>query len=288
MKKILFTILFPLTMLANNWNQLLEQYRNIMGESTYQLIYKQYQDFVLGKAPAIADQCIKQIPIVECGQELVDLRAVNHTRIKVMEDGDLIKAHTYSEDIDPRCTKHAMIRRGVFEALERMIDKLDELASEFGYEKGDLEIKLFEGLRDLTTQKQLFDSKMKIILQENPDMTEQEAYTETSKWVSPYINNVPVHSTGAAIDIHLWSRKAQSFCDMGRFNVGGNLAPMFSEDATLSDKQKTNRLLFLIAATKAGLTNYLYEFWHFSYGDRYAFYWRESNPDLKIAIYGPA
>ena len=41
-----------------------------------------------------------------------------------------------------------------------------------------------------------------------------------------------------------------------------------------------------MAATKAGLTNYIYEYWHFSYGDRYAAFWQEEDASKRVAHYG--
>lgn len=42
-------------------------------------------------------------------------------------------------------------------------------------------------------------------------ISREEAESEASKWVSPYKNNVPVHSTGAAIDIRLWDNVQAPF-----------------------------------------------------------------------------
>lgn len=58
----------------------------------------------------------------------------------------------------------------------------------------------------------------------------------------------------------------------------------FSEAMPL--EHKLNRLMFMLAATEAGLTNYVYEWWHWSYGDRYAAYWRESDVAMRSALYG--
>ena len=286
MKLKILSLIFVQSLFAAEWQNMFNIYRSNMDDRTYSILSNQYDAYKNNDAPTIADVRVKQIPIIESQQALVDLRLVAHPRIKVMEEHDLPKAHTYLEDIDPRSERHGWMRTEVFEALERMIEELDLLAPTFGYEVGELEIRLFEGLRDIATQKQLFDTKMAELLERNPGMTEQQAYQETCKWVSPYINNVPAHSTGGAIDIHLWSNKTNSFCDMGRFNVGGALAPTFCTDSSLSEQQQKNRFLFLIAATKAGLINYVYEFWHFSYGDRYASYWQEANPDARQAIYG--
>ena len=203
-----------------------------------------------------------------------------------MTEDDCLFAHESPADIDLRSDGYSMVRASVFDALVRMLDELDLLAPAFGYKVGKLEIKLFEGLRDLATQQKLFDAKMAAIWVTNQMMTQSEVYAETSKWISPYIDNVPVHSTGAAIDIHLWDGESKTFCDMGRFNKGGSLAPMFSGDVRLTQQQCNNRFLSLLAATQAGFTNYLFEFWHFSLGDRYASYYREQNQELRCAYYG--
>lgn len=52
------------------------------------------------------------------------------------------------------------------------------------------------------------------------------------------------------------------------------------------EPNKRNRLYCLIAAERAGLTNYIYEFWHFPSGDRYDAYWRKQDHDEKKAVYG--
>ncbi|MDP3889110.1 MAG: M15 family metallopeptidase [bacterium] len=282
---LLISLIVPTILISNPWEQLLEQYKTKMDTNTYQLLVKQHKKFASGKSPAIANPIIKKIEIKECGEPLVDLKSVNNARIGVMDVDLLIKAHSFKEDIDPRGEKYSFVRKGVYNALCRMIKELDKLAPNFGYEPGDLEIKLFEGLRDLTTQKQLFDEKLAGLRSKNPELTEQEAYEETCKFVSPYIDNIPTHSTGAAVDIALYSKKTGTFCDMGRFNTSVSTAPTFSEGSKLSIEQQKNRLLLLISATSAGLTNYLYEFWHFSYGDRYDAYWRESDPQKRLAKY---
>lgn len=275
MKKIILVLALTFSsLLSNKWDQIFDRYRGAVNNSTYALIKKQYESFVSGNAFAISNSIIKKIEIKECGEELVDLRKVQHLRISVMEESEFSLAHQCKEDIDPRAARHAEVRKSVFEVLKKMIDELDKIAPAFGYEPGDLEIKLFEGLRDIATQKKLFDTKMESILKSNPGMTQEEAYAETSKWVSPYKNNVPTHSTGAAIDIHIWSKKLQKFCDMGRFNGYGNdLAPIFSQNPQLTETQAMNRFMLITAATSAGLVNYIYEWWHFSLGDRYSAFW---------------
>ena len=76
------------------------------------------------------------------------------------------------------------MRASVFLKLQGMIDQLDILAIGFGYEPGQVDILVFEGLRDLGTQKMLLDKKLEEILLSNPDMSFEMAEKETTKWVS--------------------------------------------------------------------------------------------------------
>jgi len=127
------------------------------------------------------------------------------------------------------------MRASVFRKLQGMIDQLDQLAIYFGYEPGQVYILVFEGLRDLGTQKMLFDKKLEEILLLNPDMSFEMAEKETAKWVSPVKNKTPVHSTGAAVDIRLWDNKNNYFLDLGSFGViwgDSQLASTFSEEIT--------------------------------------------------------
>ncbi|MCC2647124.1 MAG: putative peptidase vanX D-ala-D-ala dipeptidase [Rickettsiaceae bacterium] len=119
------------------------------------------------------------------------------------------------------------------------------------------------------------------------NLTLEAAQKEASKWVSPTKDNIPVHSTGAAVNIRLYDEVNKAFIDMGTFGVIWGIndsVPTFSLEIT--NAQITNRLLLLVAATKAGLINYPYEYWHFSSGDRYAVYWTEPNSSNRNAIYG--
>jgi D-alanyl-D-alanine dipeptidase len=270
------------TLFGASWSEVLENHRDHLPEDS--LIMRQYKAFYEGDAPPIVDPRIKGIPISENGEALIDLRASNGKRVSMMAEPSTPFAGPLYNSGLPGASK---MRGPVFHRLEKLVEELDSLAPLFGHEAGQIDILLFEGLRDLGTQKMLFEKKLEEILEANPDMTLQDAERETCKWVSPVKNNTPVHSTGAAVDIRLWDNKAGTFLDLGPFGViwgGSTFAPTFSE--AITDVEKNNRLYSLLAAERAGLTNYVYEWWHFSYGDRYDLYWRESDLEEKIALYG--
>ena len=285
---IILTIimLIPTPLRAKPWSEILRENSAILAHPTFNLITEQYKSFINHTTPVIASPLIKSIPISDNGEELIDLYGLKNSRISMLPsplDNKPFSSPLYNSGL-PSASK---IRKEVYLRLEKMVTYLDEYAELFGYSEGDISIKVFEGLRDLQTQAKLFQSKVEEIRVSNPQLTAEEVETEASKWVSPVKNNIPVHSTGAAIDIRLWQERTQDFIDLGAFGViwGENKSGQtFSEN--LTDLQKSNRLYLLMAATKAGLTNYSFEYWHFSCGDRYAAYWQEEEASKRVACYG--
>lgn len=272
--------------LSQPWAELLREKAYLFEENPgIGMIKRQQLAFARNEAPAISHAVIKNIPIDEWGGEVVDMTSLHNARVTMMPNPTKPFESDACNSGLPSASK---MRETIYNTLVEMLDDLDYFSKHFGYEPGQISIKVFEGLRNLKTQEMLFNNKKAEIMAANSDMTDEQAETETSKWVSPVKNNVPVHSTGAAVDIRLWNEKTQDFLDLGKFGViwGANpSSPTYSEDIT--DIQKRNRLYFLMAATQAGFTNYVYEYWHVSWGDRYATYWQESNEQTRHAIYGP-
>lgn len=265
---------------AAGWSDWLDKY---VDESS---VLREQQAAAVGAAPKIVHPDVKAVPIYENGEELIDVSDAGYVRVGMMADPNYPFENPDCNSGLPSASK---LRASVYLKLVKMVSFLDELAPLFGYEAGQVSIRVFEGLRDLETQERLFSAKQEEIQKEHPDWTFEMAEAETCKWVSPVKNNVPVHSTGAAVDIRLWDEKECRFVDMGPFGViwGANPnAPTFSEEIT--DEQKKNRLFCLMAAERSGLVNYTYEFWHFSAGDRYAAYWLEKSPENRRADFGSA
>lgn len=239
------------------------------------LIKQQYAYVCSGDVPHIVDERIKRIPIVECHEPLVDVTTQNNRRIQMLPTPEAPFLHPDYNSGLPSASK---MRKSVYACFEKMLEHLDELAPSFGYASGQVSIRVFEGLRNIKTQSELFAKKLAEIQQDKPELSVEDAEKETCKWVSPVKDNIPVHSTGAAVDIRLWDEAKKEFIDMGKFGAiwGKNeQAPTFSDSITATQKQ--NRHYMLLAAAKADLTNYLYEFWHFSHGDRYAAFWHNGS-----------
>jgi len=273
---------------AQTWEELFKKKEMLFkAHPELEIIKKQYAAFKNGTAPKIADDVIKNIPIHECGEHLVDIKKLSkkYPRITMMPDPE---KPFESDSCNSGLANASKMRATIFSHLVNMVAWLDEFSGDFGYERNQMIIKVFEGLRHLKTQEILFNNKKAAIMAANPAMTDEEAEAETSKWVSPVKNNVPVHSTGAAVDIRLWDTLKKDYVDAAKFGViwGDNKsAPTFSENIT--DEQKNNRFYFLAAAAKASLTNYPMEHWHVGDHDKVSAFWREDDPNKRVALYGP-
>lgn len=213
----------------------------------------------------IADERVKNINIQDSQEDIVDLLLINNPRIKPLAGFDEKYKNTYEG--------YSKVRLGLYQKLVDMLKVLPD----------DIGIAYYEGFRSLDKQKEYFDNKLKetLVTIKDKDM----AYQETAKSISPFIDNIPPHCTGAAIDITLFRLEhgKDKLIDMGKFDVifgVNNQQETFSENA--NELQRANRLILLDAATKVGLVNYGYEWWHYSYGDKvWAYVKGEPN-----AIYG--
>ena len=203
--------------------------------------------------PPLAHGALAKIPIQDNGEPMVSLLELENPRLLRMNQIDPSHQHT--------CPKHHFVRQGVKDALLRMLDTLPN----------DIGIAYDEGFRPLGLQKQYFDAKFKEFLKPlagKPNAA-QNAYKKACLFVSPFIDNTPTHCTGAAIDMRLFQVSTGQYLDMGFFDcIYGHQEGFETFSPHTTPIQRENRLIMLDAATKAGLVNYGFEWWHYSYGDR--------------------
>lgn len=208
----------------------------------------------LSNVTLIADPNVLSIPIQDNKEPLVDL-----TKEKNIVYGP-------SPEI-PNNTNYTFLRKTVYEKLKEANAKLP---------KG-LHICLYEGYRSLELQKMIFDQQYKNVKSRHPDWSSNDLFNETTKLVSPIINqdgshNIPPHSTGAAIDVYLIDDQGKPL-DMGIHpkewmnDVDGVLS--FTDSKAISATAKGNRDILSKVLLDVGFVNYPTEYWHWSYGDRY-------------------
>jgi len=186
----------------------------------------------------IMHSSVKNIPIKNIDEVMVDLQDLSHARIRPLASFDSKYQNSYSE--------FSKVRYSVYLKLLSMLEYLPD----------NVGIAYFEGLRPLYKQKEYFDKKFKEIL--TSEKNKEKAYEETCKHVSPFIQNIPTHATGAAIDMTLFERRdgKDQLLDMGQFDVifgPNNQQDTFSEKT--NEIQRKNRLLLLEVASQVGLLN---------------------------------
>lgn len=217
----------------------------------------------------IADPIITSIEIVENFEELIDLKETND--ISFGESPEIENNLCYTK-----------IRKSVYEKLL--------LANKF-LKKHDLKICLYEGWRSLELQKKLFDDRYSLVKKTFSNLkTHEEIFKETLKMVSPVVNldgsiNIPPHSTGGAIDVYLIDIKTNNPVDMGihpkdwMLDTTGEISK--TNSSLISKEAKKNRKIMCDILEKVGFVNYPFEYWHFSFGDKYWAYIKGFN----FAIY---
>jgi len=160
----------------------------------------------------------------------------------------------------------------------------DELAKKLANINNSLRdgmhLKVVCGYRHPDIQKQCFIKEKTKILQQNPDISEEEANELTHVLIA--VPDVAGHVVGGAIDLTIIGKDEEAL------DMGTEIADFSQDDkiATYSDNltenQIKNRILLHDLMVSENFAPFYGEWWHFSYGDREwaAFYGHES------AIYG--
>ncbi|MFI6689360.1 M15 family metallopeptidase [Streptomyces sp. NPDC050485] len=205
----------------------------------------------------MSDRRMAEIPLQDCGEGLVDVRA-HGLRV---DDRKRDEAGAW-----------AHVRQGV---LTRLLHAQSLLPT------GVL-LLFMEGFRPPVLQRRNFEDYSGELARAHPDWDTDKLREAASRFVSP--PEIAPHSAGAAVDVTLIDYLGHEL-DMG---TPVNPSPEESHGACytdapdLSDRARTNRATLSNALSVAGLINYGTQR-HWSYGDRY---WalRTKQP---VALYGP-
>ncbi|MFG1610861.1 M15 family metallopeptidase [Actinoplanes sp. NPDC049265] len=193
----------------------------------------------------MSDPKVAAIPVVECGEPLVDLRTVGTLLVDPrLQDPDGAFSH---------------LRAGV---LERLV-KAQELLP-----KG-LRLLFVEGYRPPELQRAYFDEYASELRDVHADWSASQIRTAASRYVSP--PEIAPHSAGAAVDISLADAEGREL-DMGtpmNTNPEDSDGACYTGAANIGAEARANREMLGSALTATGLVNYPTEWWHWSFGDRY-------------------
>ena len=201
-----------------------------------------YREIVL-----LSDPRVGEIPVVECGEPLVEL------------DGTFGPAH-------------APVRAGVAQRLHEAQHLLP----------GGLRLEVVEGYRHPCDQQRIIDGYSAEVLAEHPDIDAHRLEVLTSRFVAPIA--VAPHVAGAAIDLTLVD--ADGPLDMGTpidATPERSASRCYFDAPHISAEARALRSVLAGALEPVGLVNYPTEWWHWSHGDRY---WALVTGGT-AAVYGP-
>ncbi|MDH2430488.1 M15 family metallopeptidase [Sphaerisporangium sp. TRM90804] len=208
----------------------------------------------------LSDRRIAEVLVRECGEPLVDLRAMEPVRV------------------DPRLADEA----GAFAHVRLSVGH--RLVAAQTHLPRELRLLVIEGYRPVALQERYFSASLARHRAGHAEWDDERVRMETSRYVSP--PDVAPHTTGGAVDLTLCTAEGVEL-PMG---TSVNATPPESDEACYTDspdispEARRNRRTLAAAMTSAGFVNYPTEWWHWSYGDRY---WAHVT-GAHHATYGPA
>ena len=135
-------------------------------------------------------------------------------------------------------------------------------------------------LRTLTMQRGIREGFTKDMTEKHPDWSKATMARMLNRMVAPPDDiSPPPHTTGGALDVGVRGLDGEGL-DFTSPVEGWDSAPTYYHK--LSDGARANRLMLIEVMESVGLTNYVGEWWHWSYGDQ-GWALRVGNP---VAYYG--
>ncbi|RQR63127.1 D-alanyl-D-alanine dipeptidase [Burkholderia sp. Bp9002] len=199
---------------------------------------------------SLSDPRVAQIPVVDTGEPLVALDGLS-ARLRM--DHSTEHRANLGYDLD-------------FRARETVGVKLAKASLQLpdGYA-----LLVKESLRPSTLQDKWFREYLQGVLTRHPGIAEDDANAMASQYVAP--PSVAGHPTGGAIDVTLCDgdgRELDLGCPYDADDASSNGACRSACD-TLEPQAAAHRRILFSVLEEAGFVNYPFEWWHWSYGDRY-------------------
>ncbi len=196
-------------------------------------------------------RALRAVPILDAGEPLVDLR---------------------------QFCPHVLLLPGCLpflrETVARMVNGAQERLPE-----GHI-LTVGTALRTMTMQREIRAGFTKEMTEKHPDWSQATLARMLNRMVAPPDDiSPPPHLTGGAVDVGIRGSNGEGL-DFTSPAEGWTSAPTYYHK--LSEQARVNRLLLIEVMEAAGLTNYVGEWWHWSYGDQ-GWALRVGNP---VAYYG--
>ena len=189
---------------------------------------------------------LRAVLIEDNGEPLVDPRSLSK-RIHFAEK------HPRFEDMK----RTPKVRKRVAEMLAEAAESLPP----------GIDLVIIEGFRPMSNQQFMYNEIKTEFARRHPEWNKSTLMRMTNTLSAPPDDPCPPpHITGGAVDLTLIKTSTNEWLDMtSPFEMDETSAP--GDTKGLSEEARKNRDLLSDALEKTGLTNYLGEWWHWSYGD---------------------
>ncbi|MBM6937432.1 M15 family metallopeptidase [Pseudoflavonifractor phocaeensis] len=202
--------------------------------------------------PAEEEDYSGVLPPEECGEPLLDVTE-RHPRIRFDAS---YRRQGYRQAWD-RC----YLRQGLWSRLVRAAEALPQ-----GYS-----LLIFDGLRPLALQKEIYDRFARQLLERQPDLTPQALAAAMDDFVALPVKRPrrpAPHTTGGAVDLTLCRDGAPLDMGTGFDDFTSRAHTDWFERPGADEAVRQNRRILYHLMAWAGLRNYSPEWWHYAYGER--------------------
>lgn len=211
-------------------------------------------------SPSEPVSALKSIPIIECGEPLIDyLEACPG----LLHDDPVFDYH-----------RETLLRRSV---VERLAAAVQATPPEFS-------LVILEGWRGIHIQQRMYLTALEYWRKRHPEWSDATLRRAVNRFTAPtdHPRVPPPHTTGGALDIGLRHTDG-SRCDFHGPYERSDPRSFPTDVKGLGQEARCHRDLLRSILEAVGITNYPSEYWHFSYGDQ-GWAYRGGHPK---AIYGP-
>lgn len=128
-------------------------------------------------------------------------------------------------------------------------------------------LQIVEGYRPLAVQQAMYAHALQMMTQLYPDATPEQLRAQAGRFSAPYdAPTPPPHITGGAVDLEIVDESGERLDFCSPYELTDPQQASHNAQG-LSETAKQNRALLLNILESTGLTPYVDEWWHWSYGD---------------------
>lgn len=196
-------------------------------------------------SPAEPITDLKRVPIVECGESLVDFMEVC--------PGVILDRPRFNY------RRETLVRERVAEAIRQAIVKLPK----------DYHLAVVEGWRPMHIQRRMYLGIWQRFKEKHPDWSDVKMRRVVNRYTAPYDSPKvpPPHSTGGAIDVILVRADGSPYDHTTPYDRFDPVCYSMDAPGLSAEAARTRQILKEIFADTV-LTNYPSEYWHWSFGDQ--------------------